>query len=179
MTNQDQTATASDDLPSSSGDTNNRQPKSPLHTAVTTPRGKYDALFGGEMNSARDRLREYERALRKAVGDAVRDDNDEAFGNLMEEWFWIREAIEKMADAAGTWARWQFPQMSPLARHNAEKWIAANPWYDPRGEDEDSKRVLEIDRQLAQEGIDPEQQAYWQELDLRVKATFPGTRWRQ
>ncbi len=52
MTNQDQTATASDDLPSSSGDTNNRQPKSPLHTAVTTPRGKYDALFGGEMNSA-------------------------------------------------------------------------------------------------------------------------------
>jgi hypothetical protein len=152
---------------------------SPLNSVLSTPTGKYDALFGGDMNAARDRLRDWETSLRQAVKSSIHDGNDKAFSSMLEEWFRAREAIEKMSDAAWTWARWQFPQVSPLTRHNTEEWIKANPWFDIRGEDDVSRRVLEIDDQLVRDGFDPEQQAYWAELDSRLETVLPGKRWKQ
>ena len=46
----------------------------------------------------------------------------------------------------------------------------ANPWYDPRGRDEDSAITKVIDNQLAAEGYNPKDADYWHELTRRVAA---------
>lgn len=52
----------------------------------------------------------------------------------------------------------------------ATDWIKANTWYDPNGRDERSKRVIEIDQSLTNEGYNPNSLTYWRELDKRVDA---------
>jgi hypothetical protein len=48
-----------------------------------------------------------------------------------------------------------------------------NKWYDPNGGDADSRRALEIDRELAREGWVPTTPQYWEELESRVKKNLP------
>jgi hypothetical protein len=43
-----------------------------------------------------------------------------------------------------------------------------NPWFDPQGGDERSKRVLQIDQNLTNEGYNPLSLEYWRELDKRA-----------
>lgn len=71
-------------------------------------------------------------------------------------------------------------QMQPQASQRlAEDWVKLNPWFDPQGRDEKSKRVLEIDQNLTRQGYNPESLEYWHELDklvdreLRVKGGPP------
>lgn len=52
----------------------------------------------------------------------------------------------------------------------ATDWIRANTWYDPNGGDERSKKVIEIDQSLTNEGYNPNSLTYWRELDKRVEA---------
>lgn len=63
--------------------------------------------------------------------------------------------------------------LDPRLKENAESWMSANTWYDPQGQDMDSRMVLTIDNALAQEGWDPTTPQYWQELDSRVKKYLP------
>jgi hypothetical protein len=56
-----------------------------------------------------------------------------------------------------------------LAARLAQDWIKMNPWYDPQSNDERSKKVLEIDQSLADEGYNPNSLEYWRELDRRVE----------
>lgn len=63
--------------------------------------------------------------------------------------------------------------LDPRLKENAESWMSANTWYDPQGQDMDSRMVLTIDNALAQEGWDPTTPQYWQELDSRIKKYLP------
>lgn len=65
------------------------------------------------------------------------------------------------------------PPLDPRLKANAEAWLAKNPWYDLNGKDEDSFLVKSIDSRLAQEGWNPATEAYWNELDARVKKYLP------
>lgn len=60
-------------------------------------------------------------------------------------------------------------QVQPqVSQRLAEDWVKLNPWFDPHGRDEKSKRVLEIDQNLTRQGYNPESLEYWHELDRMV-----------
>ena len=50
----------------------------------------------------------------------------------------------------------------------AEDWVKMNPWFDPQGGDEKSRKVLEIDKTLTQEGYNPLSLEYCQYLPVRL-----------
>lgn len=66
------------------------------------------------------------------------------------------------------------PGPDPRVVNYAKEWMDANPWYDPRGRDEDSAITKVIDNQLAAEGYDPKDADYWHELTRRVAARIGG-----
>ena len=66
------------------------------------------------------------------------------------------------------------PGPDPRVVNYAKEWMDANPWYDPRGRDEDSAITKVIDNQLAAEGYNPKDADYWHELTRRVAARIGG-----
>lgn len=62
------------------------------------------------------------------------------------------------------------PQNDPRVQSYAQEWMEANPWYNPRGGDEDSAIVNAIDVSMTSQGYDPTSRAYWEELTRRVAA---------
>jgi len=61
----------------------------------------------------------------------------------------------------------------PMVTRHSQRWIAKNNWYNPRGQDRDSKIALVEDQQLVSEGYDPSSQDYWVELDKRLQKVLP------
>lgn len=55
----------------------------------------------------------------------------------------------------------------------AKSWADRNSWYDPSGKDADSRIVLTLDHQLAEDGWNPTTEEYWKELDKRVAKYLP------
>lgn len=66
------------------------------------------------------------------------------------------------------------PAVDPRVRNLAQEWIAANPWYDPNGRDEDSRVTKAIDDGLVAEGYNPASADYWHELTRRVSSRING-----
>jgi len=64
------------------------------------------------------------------------------------------------------------PQVDPTVQNYAKQWIAANPWYDPQGRDQDSATAKSIDAELVREGYNPASASYWTELTSRCAAAF-------
>lgn len=56
---------------------------------------------------------------------------------------------------------------------NATRWLKRNSWYDPEARDTDSRIAKVIDQELAQDGWDPADPEYWEELDNRLAARLP------
>lgn len=65
------------------------------------------------------------------------------------------------------------PRVSEALQTNARKFMSDHDWYDIKGGDRDSAKVLALDRQLANEGWDPNTAGYWAELAERVKEEIP------
>jgi hypothetical protein len=63
--------------------------------------------------------------------------------------------------------------MTEAVKENASTWLNRNTWYDPNGQDTDSKIAKVIDNSLASEGWDPADPEYWEELDNRLKERLP------
>jgi len=61
----------------------------------------------------------------------------------------------------------------PMVQRMVADWMEENPWYDPRGETEESQITQIIDKQLTKEGYDPTTQDYWDELTYRVRKRLP------
>lgn len=71
-------------------------------------------------------------------------------------------------------AKQQAPNLpDPVVAELAKNWIAKNSWYNPKGQDVDSKIVQAIDQALTNEGYNPRSEEYWDELDRRVSRRFP------
>lgn len=58
----------------------------------------------------------------------------------------------------------------PRVQTYAKDWLEANPWYDPKGGDEDSAITNAIDSRLVAEGYNPATIEYWEELTARVSS---------
>jgi hypothetical protein len=61
----------------------------------------------------------------------------------------------------------------PRLQRNAADWMNRNDWYDPNGRDTDSKIAVKIDEALIEEGWDPTDEDYWDELDNRLQKYLP------
>ncbi len=64
-------------------------------------------------------------------------------------------------------------QLDPRHVAHAQSFMVDHDWWDPRGGDDDSQAVLEIDRQLASEGYNPITKEYWDELKSRTETKLP------
>lgn len=64
-------------------------------------------------------------------------------------------------------------RLDPRHVAHANSFMVDHDWWDPRGGDDDSVAVLEIDRQLAVEGYNPTTKEYWDELSSRVETKLP------
>lgn len=70
----------------------------------------------------------------------------------------------------------QIEQRSPVdprVRRHAEVWAEKNEWYDPVGNDSDSKVAKMIDQELTDDNWNPQEAEYWEELDARLKRYLP------
>lgn len=63
--------------------------------------------------------------------------------------------------------------VSVEVQRNATKWLKANPWYDPAARDTDSRIAKVIDSEMANDGWDPSEPDYWEELDNRLRERLP------
>lgn len=85
----------------------------------------------------------------------------------------LEQAKEYLAQPA---ARRQAPPARDLdPRHvaHAQQFMVDNDWWDPAGRDQDSVTVLQIDRSLVQEGFNPTNKDYWDELRARTAEALP------
>jgi len=79
----------------------------------------------------------------------------------------LKERIKSVVSTPTT------PKLDARSESYAQNWVTENPWFNPSGEDEDSAIARAIDeawsREALSKGITPSQEAYWDELDVRVK----------
>jgi hypothetical protein len=90
----------------------------------------------------------------------------------------IRDAAKERANAAA-WEKQQVvaqanrPVQKPVPYlDKAQAFMAANPWYNPKHTDEDSRIVQQLDEAVSKEYI-PTSDAYWNELQRRVQKNVP------
>lgn len=66
------------------------------------------------------------------------------------------------------------PKQDPEVLKRAQRFLSANPWYDPRGGDEDSAIAQVVDQRIRAEGLDPRTDEYWEELTRRLRTRLPN-----
>lgn len=114
---------------------------------------------------------------KQKIAEATKTGNGEMLTSAQEMWFEARRQAEalqnlkKRAVAPQNQRTIQAPD--PQLQRHASNWMANNPWYDPSGKDPDSRRALNEDAILAEEGYDPKTAEYWQELDRRLQRVVP------
>ena len=97
------------------------------------------------------------------------DHRDTIRDNLRE----LEQAKEYLAERGKGPGGGEQPQLDPRHVAYANQFIVDNDWWDPNGRDEESKKVLELDRSLVVEGYDPRTKEYWDELRERVQEALP------
>ena len=65
------------------------------------------------------------------------------------------------------------PQIDPVVQRNAAQWMGRNKWYNPGGNDSDSRVAKKIDELMVTQGYDPHSEEYWEELDARLQIELP------
>jgi len=114
---------------------------------------------------------------KQKISEATRTGNGELLTSAQEMWFEARRQAEALANlkkrsvAPQNQRTIQAPD--PQLQRHASNWMANNPWYDPNGKDPDSRRALNEDAILAEEGYDPKTAEYWEELDKRLQRVVP------
>jgi hypothetical protein len=61
----------------------------------------------------------------------------------------------------------------PSVQRNAADWMNRNSWYNPEATDRDSRVAKKVDEVLVEEGWDPKDPDYWDELDSRLQKSLP------
>jgi len=130
-----------------------------------------EAILDQRLNEAQNEIRQTELILARAIEAGNGDDAARAL-QLRDDARDRASQLEK-AKTQVTEAK-QSPTVDPVAQRFARDWIAANPWYDPRGSDEASAITKNIDQRLMAEGFDPKSIDYWNELTSRVSTRFKG-----
>jgi hypothetical protein len=114
---------------------------------------------------------------KQKISEATATGNGELLTSAQEMWFEARRQAEALANlkkrAVAPQNQRTIQAPDPQLQRHANNWMANNPWYDPNGKDPDSRRALNEDAILAEEGYDPKTAEYWQELDRRLQRVVP------
>jgi hypothetical protein len=114
---------------------------------------------------------------KQKISEATATGNGELLTSAQEMWFEARRQAEALANlkkrAVAPQNQRTIQAPDPQLQRHANNWMANNPWYDPNGKDPDSRRALNEDAILAEEGYDPKTAEYWQELDKRLQRVVP------
>ena len=121
------------------------------------------------------RLAETQRELQEAemiIARAVEAGNGEdvAVAMRIRDAAKAREAEIQDVKAQLENARNQPAAPDPRVTELGRQWMEANPWYDPKGGNDDSAITNAIDARLVAEGYNPANVEYWEELTRRVAA---------
>lgn len=115
--------------------------------------------------------------LEQVIADGTKSQNGEAVARAtveLQKTLLAKDKLETYRQRLGEASRKpEAPQLDPRVVANARAWFSDHKWYDPRGQDADSRLVLALDNQLANEGYNPATSAYWDELSVRVRAVLP------
>jgi hypothetical protein len=114
---------------------------------------------------------------KQKISEATKTGNGELLTSAQEMWFEARRQAEALANlkkrAVAPQNQRTIQAPDPQLQRHANKWMAENTWYDPNGKDPDSRRALNEDSILAEEGYDPKTAEYWEELDRRLQRVVP------
>jgi len=130
-----------------------------------------DARLQATMNEIRQAEQIMARATEAGNGEdvvAAMRIRDEAMSRAQQ----LQYSKQQMAQVREQQA--QPGQSDPRVQSYAQEWMQANPWYNPRGADDDSAIVNAIDAAMTAQGYDPTSRAYWEELTRRVAARVGG-----
>ena len=84
------------------------------------------------------------------------------------------QAYKKQQIAVANRPRQNVPNpVSNAVQENASTWLSKNKWFDPQARDTDSRIAKVVDQEMADEGWDPSDQEYWDELDNRLTSRLP------
>lgn len=64
-------------------------------------------------------------------------------------------------------------EQDPTVKRNAQDWMRRNSWYNPNGNDTDTRVAKKMDELMAAQGWDPTDPDYWDELDSRLQKELP------
>jgi hypothetical protein len=116
----------------------------------------------------------------QVIEQAVAANDGKSLAEALDHRDSIRDNLRDMEQAKEYLAQPQQRQAPPAReldpRHvaHAQQFMIDNDWWDPTGRDQDSATVLQIDRSLVQEGFDPTQKDYWDELRARAEEALPS-----
>jgi len=133
------------------------------HTLQTNEQG-IDARLQQTLAEIRQAEQIMARATEAGNGDdvvAAMRIRDEAMSRAQQLQYSKQQAAQVREQAAR-------PQSDPRVQNYASEWMQANPWYNPKGGDDDSVVVNAIDAAMTAQGYDPTSRAYWEELTRRV-----------
>jgi hypothetical protein len=126
-----------------------------------------EMALDGRLNDARNEVRQAEAIIARAVEAGNGDDVATAM-RLRDE-ARTREAQLQTVQHQLQQSKNQPPAPDPRVASLAQEWMSANPWYDPKGGNEDSAITNAIDTRLVAEGYNPAGVEYWQELTNRLR----------
>lgn len=114
---------------------------------------------------------------KQKISEATSTGNGELLTSAQEMWFEARRQAEALANlkqrATAPQKQRTIQAPDPQLQRHANKWMSEHTWYDPNGKDPDSRRALNEDSILAEEGYDPKTAEYWEELDRRLQRVVP------
>ncbi len=114
------------------------------------------------------------------LSEAVAQQDGQGVTRAQELWYESKRKLESLESVKHNATRQiNQPQQQniqvpdPMVQKMAADWMEDNPWYDPRGGNEESQIAQIVDKKLTDEGYDPTSEDYWDELSDRLSKYIP------
>lgn len=129
---------------------------------------RVDSALENEQARMQYALTKIKQATEAGDGDAMIKAQD-----LLYETRKRLEAIQTLKKRMTDTATQQSNPINPNVQRHAKEWMERNPWYDIKGNDEDTAIAKLVDERLMEEGYNPASPDYWDELDERLQKRLP------
>lgn len=152
-----------------------RQNQELMERLANVERKTYSADMARFDKAIEDEELRFKYAAQK-IKEATDNSDGDALIRAQEIWYDSRKKLEGMLAIKQKSMQSETNQngaVNPRLQRHANEWMENNPWFDPNAKDEDSQIAKVIDNRLSEEGWDPSQEDYWEELDKRLRKRLP------